>query len=362
MKIAAPVIAVAIASCSLVEGAFTVHRVDDPGTMAASAPVATIATSPFDDAATRLIDTSSYFYAVMNQAGQSVPITVQRNQVAGGLRLSFDDGDPASAPVSAALSSLSVAPASIRADGVQAAVVTILPRDASGVLLGRGMTVVIDGGQLWPGYLDGPVEDLGDGSYRARVVSMIPGDAVVGVTVEGVPLGIAPAVSFTPLDPNGSLRDLAILRLRDLTSTGNRFAALEGEAAGRALDEARVALVVLANGDESRDDNVLKIDLDNALRALAPLLDDAGTEDDAAVRDLMNDLLDVARLIALYHLDSAMDVCGPCLASTPNKVCDAADDLFGADAERTVLNPDWSAVLDRYARSVEFSVQAANYC
>jgi hypothetical protein len=67
-------------------------------------------------------------------------------------------------------------------------------------------------------------------------------------------------------------------------------------------------------------------------------------------------------LIAEYHLDLADTDCGVCMDGSPRKVCDAADELAAADADRAAINPDWSNVLDGYARSVERSIQAEQVC
>jgi hypothetical protein len=203
------------------------------------------------------------------------------------------------------------------------------------------------------------------------VVSDVPGAGRLDVAVEGIILATTKDLTFTALDPGGSLRDLAILRLSDMTAVGNRFAGLvaaagSGTAQAAALQQAWAdtsgALGSLANGDFWSDDNALKTDLDRALLQLSPLLDAPGALDPAGVRDLMNDLLDVARLIALYHLELAETGCGVCVNGAPLKVCDAAEALGAADAARSAYAPDWSGVVDGYARSVSWSIQARHGC
>lgn len=360
-----------LAAVSSTRAAFQVKRAMHPDAIAAAPPLATIVRSPFDDTASSLVDGTSYYYAVVDGAGKPLTIAVMLNPAAGCLRVSFDDGIPNSAPTSAALSSVSVSPASIRADGLQTAVGLIVPLDASGVLLGRGLSVSVDASLLWPGKLLGGVDDLGDGTYRVRVVSDVPGSGMLAVAVEGIPLVTAPALTYTAADPNGSLRDLAILQLRDLTAPGGRFDALVGSAGARtpqaadaqqAWNGAAQAASDLANGDLLRDDNTLKTGLDAVLGQLAALANDPGTTNRADVIDLMNDLLDVARLVALYHLDLASQDCGACVGGSPFKVCNAAAFLNQADADRTAVNPDWSSIVDEYARSVEWSLQSEHAC
>jgi hypothetical protein len=175
----------------------------------------------------------------------------------------------------------------------------------------------------------------------------------VDVTVEGIALALTPEVTYTAPDPNGSLRDLAILQLRDLIE-GGRFSSL-GDSGEEALAFAQRALDNLANGDLLRDDNVLKTDLDAVLKELEPL---AEADPTGAYRDLMDDILGIARLIAVYHLDLAEAARGACDGNVPFKVCAAATVLDEADAARAEVNPEWGAVVDGYARSVEWSIQA----
>ena len=99
------------------------------------------------------------------------------------------------APVHAGLSSVVVAPSIIHADGVDQAVVTIIPRDADGIALGTGLDLQVGTASLWPGRVTGAVDDLGNGTYMVRVVSAFPGSGTVQVTVEGIALKATPSKS-----------------------------------------------------------------------------------------------------------------------------------------------------------------------
>jgi hypothetical protein len=265
-----------------------------------------------------------------------------------------------------------VVPASIRADGLQMASITITPRDANGVLLGRGLTISIDSSLLWPAHLSGPIVDVGDGSYAASAVASVPGTGAVRVVVEGVSLAQLPTITATALDPSASLRDLAIAALAGMTGAGGPFEAMSAGAGARtpqaaivaaAMARAKAALVTLANDDPSRDDNVLKTDLDAVLSQLAAVQASPGTLDPTDVRDAMDDLLGIARLIAQWHVDRATTACGACDASgRPRKVCDAMAALENADAMRAAVSPDYDAVVDAYARAVEWALQSVHAC
>jgi len=136
---------IAAAGPAFAAGPFQVHREIegaslDPG----SASVAVVTTAPFDESALRSHDASNYFYAVYDASGERLDISVQSLSGTGVIRIGFDDGDPGSAPVSASVSTVGAAPASIPANGVSIATITIVPRDADGQLLGRGLAVAID--------------------------------------------------------------------------------------------------------------------------------------------------------------------------------------------------------------------------
>jgi len=341
--------AMASFSASVAAGPFVVRRAASGAVLDASSPIATVASAPFDESLARSIDGSSYFYGVYDAAGSRLDVSVQALPATGAIRLGFDDSDPASARVGSATSSVDAAPPTIRADGVQTVTITIAPRDPDGLPLGRGLFVTLDAALLWPLHMTGAVEDFGDGTYRAQAVAETPGTGMVWVTVEGVALASSPVVEAQPVDPT-SLRDLAIVQLRDLTAPGGRFDdALAQPARQRALD----ALATLANGDPRRDDNVLKTDLDAVLRDLAG----------AGAADLADDILGIARLIALWHLDEAAAACGACDGSgKPRRVCDAQEAFADADARRDAGSAGASAIVDAYARAVELALQAMQAC
>jgi hypothetical protein len=353
-------------------GPFQVRRATTGEAVSTSAPVATIATAPYDSDTASLMSATSYYYGVYDASGNALEISVQTNPMTQAIRIGFDDGNAASAPVAAAVSSVEVAPASIRADGLQMASITITPRDTNGVLLGRGLSISIDASLLWPAHLSGPIVDLGDGSYVASAVASVPGTGAVRVVVESVSLAPLPTITATALDPSASLRDLAIATLAGMTGAGGPFEALSAAAGSRtpqaaivaaAMARANAALVTLANDDPSRDDNVLKTDLDAVLSQLAAVQASPGALDPMDVRDAMDDLLGVARLIAQWHVDRATTACGACDGSgRPKKVCDAIAALANADAMRAAISPDYDAVVDAYARAVEWALQAVHAC
>lgn len=157
-----------------------------------------------------------------------------------------------------------------------------------------------------------------------------------------------------------------------MTGAGGPLAALavgagpgtpQAEALAAATARSNEALATLANDDPARDDNVLKTDLDAVLSLLAGVLASPGALDPQDVRDTMGDLLGVARLIAEWHVVLATADRGVCDGSgNPNKVCDAIAALEAADAMRAAIDPDWSAIVDEYARAVEWALQAHHTC
>lgn len=367
----AALVAISFASARAA-GPFQVRRAATGEAVCSSAPLATIATAPYDGDTASLMSPTSYYYGVYDASGAALEISVQMNPMTHAIRIGFDDGNAASAAVDAGASSVDVAPAEIRADGLQMASITITPRDADGVLLGRGLSISIDSSLLWPAHLSGPIVDLGNGSYTATAVASVPGTGAVRVVVESVSLAPLPTITATALDPSGSLRDLALAELAGMTGSGGPFDALiaaagpgtpQADAVASAKARANAALVTLANDDPMRDDNVLKTDLDAVLSLLAAVQASSGALDPMDVRDAMDDLLDIARLIAEWHVERATAACGVCDESgQPYKVCDAIAAMANADAMRAAVSVDYAAVVDAYAWAVERALQAVQGC
>jgi hypothetical protein len=255
---------------------------------------------------------------------------------------------------------------------VQTAVITVIPRDANGVLLGRGLSITIDASLLWPAQLSGPITDLGNGSYRALAVASVPGTGSVRVVVEGVEMAQRPTIDATVVDTSASLRDLAIVQLQSLAGPGGPMSALlaqagagtaQGNDLAAAIAAANSVVASLLNDNTGRDDNDVKSVLDDALLRLEDVLNAPGTLNPLDVRDTMDDLLGVARLLAQWHLDRGVAACGACDgAGNPNKVCDATDTLAHADEMRAAVSPDWRGALDEYARAIALALQAVQAC
>jgi hypothetical protein len=234
------------------------------------------------------------------------------------------------------------------------------------------LSISIDSSMLWPAHLSGPIVDLGDGSYAATAVASVPGTGAVRVVVESVSLAALPTITATALDPSGSLRDLALAELAGMTGTGGPFDALfagagagtpQAAAVAAAKARAKAALATLGNDDPARDDNVLKTDLDAVLSLLDAVQASPGALDPMDVRDAMDDLLDIARLIAEWHVERATAACGDCDSSgNPKKVCGAIAALASADAMRAAIRSDYDAIVDEYAWAIERALQAVHAC
>lgn len=342
------------------QAAVSVHRTASAATVQASAPVAIVATSPFDDAGGLLSDPQPCFYLATDDFGSAVDLSVQKNPLLDTVRVSFDDGNPASAPVDSARSTVVVTPSTIPADGLTLARVTIVPRDADGIALGTGLSLAVDGPALWPGMVFGPLVDEGDGSYTAYIVSSAPGVGGVWVTVEGIALDDEPAVEYEAVGGPFDLRELAILSLQALTGPGGAFDQLAlglgpadpgAEEVDTAAAAAVAALDLLVFGDYGDDDEAVGEYLARAVAALEAALDQPGAIDPAAIEALADALLDAARMIAVFHIDQGTDACGEC--STGSKLCDAERFLLKGDEERQAPSPDWTKVVEWYAKAVE---------
>lgn len=173
-----------------------VRRSASPWDVRAAEPVAAPLAAPFDDLPGTLDDGQLAYYVVEREWGVPVSISAHANTASRAVRLGFDDLDADSAPADASLSRVSVSGASAQADGTSSVTVTVIPRDAQGVMLGAGCAVSVDAAALAPGLMAGPVVDQFNGRYSFRVVATSPGIAGVYVTVEGVPLDEAPRIDF----------------------------------------------------------------------------------------------------------------------------------------------------------------------
>jgi invasin-like protein len=324
-------------------GPFEVRRGLQGSSLDGTADVSIVTSAPFDETVLRSHDASSYFYAVFDASGSQLDISVDKLAGTGVVRLGFDDGDPQSAPVSASASSVAASPASIQAGGVEFTTITIVPRDADGAMLGRGLAVSVDAALLWPVNPTGPIQDMGDGRYVVEGTAMVPGTGLVRATAEGVVLASSPTVESTSAFP-GSLRDLAILQLLDLTKPGGR---LDTKRLRGVRNQCLATIRTLGSDDPNRDDNALKTDLDGAMQAL----EDLHIPEAEALAD---DLIEIAWMIAKWNVDQAHAACGVCPKA------DAA--LAEADAKRAAGDGDWSGVVDAYAWAVEMSIQEMQHC
>ena len=352
-------------------GPFQVRRATTGAGVVSAPPVATIATGPYDGEPLAAGGVN-YYYGVYDASGNALDISAQAIEATQTIRIGFDDGNPNSAPVNANASSVAVSPASIRADGIQFAVITIVPTDANGVPLGRGLSMTIDAALLWPAHLTGNITDLGTGTYLATAVSSIAGTGTVRVVVEGVGLSAMPTITANPVDPSGSLRDLAIQQLAGLTGPGGPLAGLAAEAGpgteqasyiASALNSASLALSNLVNNNSSQDANVLTGSLEAAISHLMDVQPQPGSVDALDLRDALDDLIGVARSITLWHIQQAEATCGACDGSgNPPSVCSADSQLATGDTLRGASNPKWTAIVEHYASAIQLADQATQSC
>lgn len=173
-------------------GSFTILRSTAANNVNDSAAVGQATAGRFDDSSGSLRDGQSYFYVVRDWRGESVDLTVDKDRAGDRVLVFFD----ATAPADPSLSSVSVSPATVPADGASVATVSIIPRDSSGQELGPGLALTLDPSMLAPGVQFGSIQDMGDGSYVVQVVSSQIGQAVVEIEVDGVLLDDQPTLVF----------------------------------------------------------------------------------------------------------------------------------------------------------------------
>lgn len=88
-------------------------------------------------------------------------------------------------------------PTLVVADGVAFSTITVTPRDGAGSALAPGQTVLIRYTYDQTNWTSIVVNDMGDGTYIARLSSLTTGIAMIEASVNGVTLNARPQVTFT---------------------------------------------------------------------------------------------------------------------------------------------------------------------
>lgn len=175
---------------------FYIRRSTDPSVVRAAPPHETVISAPYDDRFGVLGDGETYFYVIEREGGLPVGLSAHKDTMDDTVRLGFDDGDAASAPVDSSFSTLHLDAPVAAADGASAVTVTLVPRDPDGILIGSGCAVEIGSVQLEPAVPAGPIVDNRDGTYTLRIVSAEAGTVSLRVFVEGVELDEQPEILF----------------------------------------------------------------------------------------------------------------------------------------------------------------------
>jgi len=167
----------------------------------------------------------------------------------------------------------------------------------------------------------------------------------------------------------GTLRDDAVGSLTDLFGPAGVLATMAAQAPpgsplANTLNQARqdglAALDDLAANSGDRDDNAVKTWLDFCLRTLEDAAASPAPFTAQQIRDLEDQILEIARALVTYRLELAIGQCGVC--STPGSpVCLAVNRLDNGNALR-VSGADPFRVMDAYGASINFSLQAMDSC
>ena len=132
----------------------------------------------------------------------------------------------------------------------------------------------------------------------------------------------------------------------------------------QARDKVLDAVAELAAGNPvAALDNSLKGAIANLLAAL----DDPGAVDVIGIERLIEEILDIARLIAVGFLDEVLSTCGACDPADnaqPDQVCEAQASFDQADEARDPTSPDFDleASASLYGASVDEAQQASAQC
>jgi hypothetical protein len=190
----------------------------------------------------------------------------------------------------------------------------------------------------------------------------------VWVDVEGTQLTDEPTIEFVSVGPL-SLRDLAVLRLDALTSPGGSFDQLLGNldpstdpgAAEVVQSKARAlaTLDILLQGDPQADDEAIKDLAKFSVEDLTAALADPGQVDTTGLELVIADLVEIARLVAQYWYDTAVEACAGQSAGASR--LDQAE-LFLLNGDDAVAAEDWVGGSSLYGKSIEKSLSALTVC
>ncbi len=358
-----------ITSISLAGGPYSVYCGYEPVNVLNQSPQAVIHSSPYDDAPGILSDGLDHYHLVTDAAGQPVSISIEKNLVLDTIRISFDDENLYSAPVDSGLSTVTVFPSTIASDGVSQALVTIIPRDAQGVVLGTGLSIEIYAASLWPGRVIGAVEDMGNGAYVVRVVSSFSGSGSVQIVVEGIALTAMPTITYEESLESGTLLEQAITLMQYLTEVDGDFDHLRDQVSVDAADEvddalyqALSALTLLLNPDSEVHVEAVKGHVKYSIESLIGTLDLVDHEVAVQVANLIDSLLEAGRKVAMHYIFEASTVCGTCSESGERDLCKAEASLAMGDAAWQDTPPNYMEAITKYGLSIRQSLRAFENC
>lgn len=222
-------------------------------------------------------------------------------------------------------------------------------------------------GTTTAGSFDDVVGSLEDGLDACYLVRDTAGGSVTISVEKDTTLGTVRLV-FEP--SNLSLRDQAVVLLEDLTAVGGAFDELmtEVESASKkssdavedALEDVLEALDTLRSGDFDEDADTLHHPLKDAIGELLMALHDL--DGSPAVEGLIEQILDAARMIAVFHLDRATAACGACGEGGPFEQCFAESRLADGDLLRSSVDPNYKLAVMRYSDVVTWAIDALGVC
>jgi hypothetical protein len=186
-----------------------------------------------------------------------------------------------------------------------------------------------------------------------------------------VPLQDEPTITFEQAGGATDLRELAKQNLDGVSSISGAFEeALAGidpddpgaEKVSEAWEETLEGLEILNEDNYDSDNDVVDNFLKSAIGGLVSALDDPGEVDPWGILGLIDDLLDIGRLVAQFHFNRAVDSCGACDPDEGGELCDAERALAEGDSERASANPDYEEASNLYGATIDKAIDARVDC
>jgi len=130
----------------------------------------------------------------------------------------------------------------------------------------------------------------------------------------------------------------------------------------QARGQVKSAWAALGSLETSGNVQAFAFSLQTALELLITASADPGEVDPDGITEAIDELIQVARLVASHFLFAAEESCGPCSGGQPAEVCTAEAALQAGDDQLQSTSPDLGNVVEHFTNSAQESLDALGSC